>query len=150
MQVNSVSDTNFRAKIIRTNAFKDAVMSAKNESNRGTKYSFYNAVNIIHDDSNMKSFEINKISLNEKSERFKYNILAKLSNGDVFTYKTSSFYDNEEADKFAVKAIIDFIGKFYSKKTASYIKLSRKFPESEINERIDGILIRNSKKYAEG
>lgn len=137
----------FSAKFICTPTFNEAVMCAKNAKGTDLKYTFYNALSIIHEASEFKNFKIETISSDAKKIlNNKFKIQAEKQNGDVFSY-TTSVLDKDEEGVSAVKSIIDFIEKFYGHKTASYARLSRKFPSIELNSRIDGVLTRNVNKY---
>ena len=145
MMINKVNSTNFKAKLVRTPIFNEAVASAKN-TNNNTKYAFYNAINVIHEDFGFKKFQIDKVESAKQQLRPLFKLIAEENNGDSFTFVTN-LSDAENEGQSAVTAIIDFISKCYGKRTAQYIKLSRKCAPDELNERIDGILYRNQNRY---
>ena len=147
MQIFKIDNTSFSAKLQQTKTLQEAVMSAKNETKTDAKYNFYNALNIIHEDLGLLDFEIKSVAKDAKDTiSNKFKLKAKNADGDVFSY-TTSIYDKEEEGISAMRAISDFIEKYYGHRTALYTKLSRKFPPEDLNDKIDGILYRNHNRY---
>lgn len=143
MNINKITPISYKGKLIRTQTFDKAVEAAKTEKlPLSMRYSFYNAIELLHDDFGVKSIEMNKIGT--PSNQLKINAIS--SDGVSFPYSVSI---DEAANEgiSAVKTIINFMREYYGKRTYQYVTLSRKFDISQINEKIDSVLKCNKSRY---
>ena len=129
MKINNISNYNvkpvsFGAKIFKTNCIKEAIDYAKTTTDINTKNKFYNALSMIFNDENMKTFRLRipknyltKILLN----KFKFDVDKKVVKN--LTYEIDN---NLNSFNNCVNALKHFVNKWYGKdalETLSQAKL---------------------------
>ena len=134
------SDVSFNAKILRNSLMDNAIAEAK-KAPVYEKRTFYNVLDLIHNDCTIKSVGISKIA---DAPRQIVTVTYPSSNKNVYC---NPINDKVKEGMEAMQSLLEFVKNHYGNMMLHRIKTQRIIDDNLLNEKIDSLLELNRVNY---